>query len=111
MPDPERVDASPMNGQALKHRPDTTPANGAMESLERLLGEHWGRAMWVDACRRAGVSPRSTPTPEELRRVAGELAEVPGPASAVGRTLTGQVAVYEALVRDPSGASARTRFA
>ena len=91
-----------MDSPALKHRPDINPANGAMESLERLLGEHWGRAMWMDACRRAGVSPRSTPTPDELRRIAGELAEVPGPASVVGRTLTSQVAVYEGLVRDPA---------
>ena len=102
MPSRRSVDEWTMDSPALKHRPDITPANGAMESLERLLGEHWGRAMWMDACRRAGVSPRSTPTPDELRRIAGELAEVPGPASVVGRTLTSQVAVYEGLVRDPA---------
>jgi hypothetical protein len=70
-----------------------------MEALERLLGEHWGRAMWVDACRRAGVCPRSAPTPDELRRIARELAEVPGPASMIGRALNGQVTLYEGLVR------------
>ena len=83
----------------MRYRPDVTPADGAMESLERLLGEHWGRAMWVDACRRAGVSARSTPTPDELRLIARELAEVPGPASMIGRTLSGQVTVYEGLAR------------
>jgi len=91
-----------MEPPALKHRPDVTPAAGAMESLERLLSEHWGRAMWVDACHRAGVSPRSTLTPDELRRIARELAEVPGPAAVIGRTLTGQVSVYEGLARDRS---------
>ncbi len=88
-----------MDTIALRYRPDVTPADGAMESLERLLGEHWGRAMWVDACRRADVSARSTPTPDELRRIARELAEVPGPASMIGRTLSGQVTVYEGLAR------------
>ncbi len=70
-----------------------------MESLERLLGEHWGRAMWVDACRRAGVSPRAALSADDLRRVARELGEVPGPASMVGRTLGSQVAMYEGLRR------------
>lgn len=93
------VDEYVMDTPAVRHRPDTTPADGAMESLERLLGEHWGRALWVDACGRAGVSPRSTPTPDELRRIARELAEVPGPASMIGRTLSGQVTVYEGLAR------------
>lgn len=88
-----------MNTTALRYRPDVTPADGAMESLERLLGEHWARAMWVDACGRAGVSARSTPTPDELRRIARELTEVPGPASVIGRTLSGQVTVYEGLAR------------
>lgn len=86
-----------MDTNAARHRPDVTPAHGAMESLERLLGEHWGRAMWVDACRRAGVSTRGAHTPEELRRVAAELAEVPGPAAVIGRTLGSQITVYEGL--------------
>jgi hypothetical protein len=41
-------------------------------------------------------------TPDELRRIARELAEVPGPAAVIGRTLTGQVSVYEGLARDRS---------
>jgi hypothetical protein len=88
-----------MKDYAVKHRPDTTPAAGAMESLERLLGEHWGRAMWVDACRRAGVSSRSAHSVAELRRIAAELSEVPGPAAVIGRTLSGQITVYEGLTK------------
>ncbi len=79
------------------HRPDVTPAEGALESLERVLGEHWGRAMWLESCRRAGVSPRSTPSPEELRRIARELSEVPGPATVIGRALNAQIRLYEGL--------------
>jgi hypothetical protein len=86
----------------MRHRPDTTPADGAMESLERLLGEHWGRAMWVDACGRAGVSTRVTPSSDELRRIARELAEVPGPAAVIGRTLASHVTAYDILVRGRS---------
>jgi hypothetical protein len=84
-------------------RPDVTPAAGAMESLERILGEHWGRAMWIEACRRAGTTPADAMSPRVLRRIAGELAEVPGPAGVVGRTLLGQVGLYESL-RHPSAA-------
>lgn len=98
----ERTDTRTMELLAVKHRPDTTPAAGAMESLERLLGEHWGRAMWVDACRRAGVSPRSAHSVGELRRIAAELAEVPGPAAVIGRTLSGQITVYEGLAKKRS---------
>ena len=86
-----------MEPHAARHRPDVTPVEGAMESLERILGEHWGRAMWVDACRRAGVSPRAAHSTAELRRIAAELTEVPGPAAVIGRTLGGQIAVYEGL--------------
>jgi hypothetical protein len=89
-----------MESHAAKHRPDVTPVEGAMESLERVLGEHWGRAMWVDACRRAGVSPRAAHSTAELRRIAAELAEVPGPAAVIGRTLGGQITVYEGLRKD-----------
>ena len=91
-----------MDRDAAKHRPDTTPAAGAMESLERILGEHWGRVMWIGACQRAGVSPRTTLTAGDLRRVASELIEVPGPASVIGRTLHSQVAVYEGLRTRPA---------
>ena len=103
MPDTKSVDTRCMESSAAKHRPDTTPAAGAMESLERVLGEHWGRVMWVDACRRAGVSPRSAHSVAELRRIAAELTEVPGPASVIGRTLVGQITVYEGLTRDRPG--------
>ncbi len=96
------VDALGMDAHAARHRPDTTPAAGAMESLERALGEHWGRAMWVGACHRAGVSPRTAMSPDDLRRVARELAEVPGPASVIGRTLRSHVALYEGLRLDPA---------
>ncbi len=93
-----------MESHAVRHSPDTTPAAGAMESLERILGEHWGRAMWFDACSRAGVSPRAEHTTVELRRIAAELTEVPGPAAVIGRALGGQITVYEGLVRSrPSG--------
>jgi hypothetical protein len=88
-----------MESTAAKHRPDTTSAAGAMESLERVLGEHWGRAMWVDACRRAGVSSRAAHSVAELRRIAAELTEVPGPAAAIGRTFGGQITVYEGLAK------------
>jgi hypothetical protein len=84
---------------AVRHRPDVTPAEGAMESLERALGEHCGRAMWIDACRRAGVSPRAAFSADELRRVARELTEIPGPASVIGRMLNGQITVYEGLAK------------
>ena len=103
MPDTKPVDTRCMESTAAKHRPDTTPAAGAMESLERVLGEHWGRVMWVDACRRAGVSPRSAHSVAELRRIAAELTEVPGPAAVIGRTLIGQITVYEGLTRDRPG--------
>ena len=103
MPDTKSVDTRSMESSAAKHRPDTTPAAGAMESLERVLGEHWGRVMWVDACRRAGVSPRSAHSVSELRRIAAELTEVPGPAAVIGRTLIGQITVYEGLMRDRPG--------
>ena len=79
---------------------DAPTAAGARESLERLLGEHWGRAMWIDACRRAGVSLRGTQSMADLRLVARELMEVPGPAGVIGRTLHGQVTVCEHLHRD-----------
>jgi hypothetical protein len=104
MPDTKPVDTRCMESTAAKHRPDTTPAAGAMESLERVLGEHWGRVMWVDACRRAGVSPRAAHSVAELRRIAAELTEVPGPAAVIGRTLVGQITVYEGLTRDRPGA-------
>ncbi len=102
MPDAGSVDTSSMESPALRHRPDTTPAAGAMESLERILGEHWGRAMWIDACCRAGVSPRTEHSIEELRRIAAELTEVPGPAAVIGRTLGGQITVYEGLTKQRS---------
>lgn len=70
-----------------------------MEALERVLGEHWGRAMWIEACRRAGVAPAAAMSPSRLRRIADELAEVPGPAGVIGRTLLAQVHVYEDLKR------------
>ena len=73
-----------------------------MESLERVLGEHWGRAMWVDACLRAGVSPRSAHSVEDLRRIAAELTEVPGPAAVIGRTLGSHITVYEGLAKTRS---------
>lgn len=73
-----------------------------MESLERVLGEHWGRAMWVDACRRAGVSSRAAHSADELRRIAAELTEVPGPAAVIGRTLSSQITVYEGLTKTRS---------
>jgi hypothetical protein len=88
-----------MESTAARHRPDTTPAAGAMESLERMLGEHCGRAMWVDACRRAGVSCRAAHSVDELRRIATELTEVPGPAAAFGRAFGGQITVYEGLAK------------
>jgi hypothetical protein len=93
------ADTRSMESQAVTHRPDVTPAEGAMESLERVLGEHWGRALWVDACRRAGVSPRASLSADDLRRIARELTEVPGPASVIGRTLNGHIAVYEGLTK------------
>ena len=102
MPDAGSVDTSSMESPALRHRPDTTPAAGAMESLERILGEHWGRPMWIDACCRAGVSPRSEHSIDELRRIAAELTEVPGPAAVIGRTLGGQITVYEGLTKQRS---------
>ena len=89
-----------MDSHSTRHRPDAPPAVGAMETLERILGEHWGRAMWVDAGRRAGVSPRTEHSTEELRRIAAELTEVPGPAAVVGRTLSSQITVYEGLTKD-----------
>ena len=100
MSDAGPVDTKGMEPSALRHRPDTTPAAGAMESLERILGEHWGRAMWLDACRRAGVSTRSAHSTDELRRIAAELAEVPGPAAVIGRALGGQITVYEGLTKE-----------
>lgn len=102
MPNAVAVDSKGMESPAVKHRPDTTPAAGAMESLERLLGEHWGRAMWIDACRRAGVSPRAEHSISELRRIAAELTEVPGPAAVIGRTLGSHITVYEGLTKDRS---------
>ena len=102
MPDAGSVDTTRMDSSALRHRPDTTPAAGAMESLERILGEHWGRAMWIDACRRAGVSSRAAHSTAELRRIAAELSEVPGPAAVIGRTLGGQITVYEGLTKQRS---------
>ena len=93
------ADTQGMESNAARHRPDVTPVEGAMESLERVLGEHWGRAMWIDACRRAGVSPRAAHSTDELRRIAAELTEVPGPAGVIGRTLCGQITVYEGLSR------------
>ena len=102
MPDTRPVDTSGMDTPAVRHRPDVTPADGAMESLERLLGEQWGRAMWVDACHRAGVSPRATASPDDLRRVARELCDVPGPAALIGRALTSQVTVCEGLAKRPA---------
>jgi len=94
------ADTESMAIQAVRHRPDVTPAEGAMESLERVLGEHWGRAIWVESCRRAGVSPGSAPSADELRLIARELGEVPGPASVIGRVLSGHVTVYESLTKN-----------
>lgn len=104
MPNAESVDTTGMETHAVRHRPDTTPADGAMESLERVLGEHWGRAMWVDACRRAGVSPRASHSVDELRRIAAELSEVGGPAAMIGRTLGGHITVYEGLTKKRTAA-------
>lgn len=99
MPQVGSVDTEGMESPASRYRPDVTPAAGAMESLERILGEHWGRAMWIDACRRAGVSTCSAHSTDELRRIAAELAEVPGPAAVIGRALCGQITVYEGLTK------------
>jgi hypothetical protein len=85
-------------------RLDPPDAAAARDTLERLLGQIWGRTMWIDVCGRAGVSPRAELTSAELRRVAGELAEVPGPASVVGRTLGAQVRAYECLRRAAAAA-------
>jgi hypothetical protein len=104
MPNAGTVDTHRMETHAVRHRPDTTPADGAMESLERVLGEHWGRAMWVDACRRAGVSPRASHTVADLRRIAAELTEVGGPAATIGRTLGGYITVYEGLTTSRTAA-------
>ena len=92
-----------MDIPALERRHDTNPANAAMESLERLLGEHRGRAMWLDVCARAGVLPRATPTPDELRLIARELTEVPGPAALIGRTLSSFVTLYGEILRGRTG--------
>lgn len=102
MQERRRVDNQDMDGESRRLGVDAPNAAGALESLERLLGEHWGRAMWMDACRRAGVPSRSTGSPEDLRRVARELTEVPGPAGVFGRTLNSQVTLYESLRRTGS---------
>lgn len=91
------VDIETMSTNARSTEVDASTPAAALESLERVLGEHWGRAMWIDACRRAGVSLRGTQSTDDLRLVARELMEVPGPAGVIGRTLHSQITVCELL--------------
>ncbi len=60
-----------------------------------MLGDTFDRALWIDACHRAGVPATASPTCDELRRIASELTEIPGPAARIGQALQRHIAEYE----------------
>jgi hypothetical protein len=71
----------------------------AVEALQRLVGATFDRGLWRDACARAGVHATASPTCAELRRIAAELREVPGPAALMGESLMTHIRAAERALR------------
>lgn len=89
------VDALVMDIASTNH----LPAPDALEALQRLVGATVDRALWSDACERAGVLASTSPSCADLRRIASELREVPGPATLMGESLLAHIRAVERVLR------------